>query len=260
MTSNLSHPARKPLRVWPGVVAVTALWIARFGVKAVVPGFTGFARGMIGALISTLVVLAWWTFFSRSPLAERFGALALVALGLGATWLASDVSMGPVWLIGYAIPVLCLSFVVWAVATRRLPDRTRRLTMAATILLSCGMWTLARMTGINGDHVAQFEWRWTSSHEEELLATAVDEATPSNPPAREAPAPAADAATAEESNGPASAGRRATASSDSRESRPIGRSRRPCSCGAAPSVRHGRRSRSRAIISTRRNNAGRKSS
>ncbi len=195
--SNSSAPARKSLRVWPGVVAVAALWIARFGVKAVVPGFTGFARGMMGAIVSTLVVLAWWTLFSRAPLGERFGALALMALGLGAAWFARDVSMGPVWFIGYAIPLLSLAFVAWGVAARRLPDRTRWMTMTATILLSCGVWTLARMTGINGDHVAQFEWRWTASHEEQLLAASADAASSAKPPAPERPAAPADVAPAD---------------------------------------------------------------
>ena len=37
---------RKPLRLWPGVVLVVLLLVARFGVKAVVPGFKGFALGM----------------------------------------------------------------------------------------------------------------------------------------------------------------------------------------------------------------------
>ena len=36
---------RKPLRLWPGVVAVVLLWLVRFGLKAVVPGFQGFALG-----------------------------------------------------------------------------------------------------------------------------------------------------------------------------------------------------------------------
>ena len=45
MTPAEGGRPRKPLRVWPGVVAAVALLLARFGVKAVVPGFTGFSRG-----------------------------------------------------------------------------------------------------------------------------------------------------------------------------------------------------------------------
>ena len=80
--------------------------------------------------------------------------------------------MGPLWLIGYAVPVACLALVIGAAASRRLADGPRRATLAAIILLACGVWTLVRMEGITGDHVAQFRWRWAKSSEERLQAQA----------------------------------------------------------------------------------------
>ena len=80
--------------------------------------------------------------------------------------------MGPLWLVGYAVPGLCLALVAGAAASRRLPDGPRRATMAATILLACGVWTLVRTEGISGDHAAEFGWRWAKSPEERLLAQA----------------------------------------------------------------------------------------
>ena len=58
---------RKPLRLWPGVVAVVALWLARFGVKALIPGFAGFQLGMMWGLGGVLAVVVWWAFLSRAP-------------------------------------------------------------------------------------------------------------------------------------------------------------------------------------------------
>ena len=161
---------RKQLRLWPGVAAVLLLWLSRIGVKALIPGFAGFALAMQGAIVCALAVILWWLFFSRAPRSERWGALALMTVGLGATWLLKHESMGPLWLLGYAVPVLCLAFVAWAVATRHLRNGFRRASMAVTILLACGMWTLVRTDGISGDHVAEFGWRWAASPEERLLA------------------------------------------------------------------------------------------
>lgn len=67
---------RKPLRLWPGVVAVALQWLAWFGVPAVVPG-AGF-YGVMGGIACGLAILLWWLFFSRAPWSERVGAIVLM--------------------------------------------------------------------------------------------------------------------------------------------------------------------------------------
>jgi outer membrane protein assembly factor BamB len=178
--------APKPLRVWPGVVAVVLLLLARFGVKAVVPGFTGFSRGMMWSFGAAALVLVWWLFFSRARWSERLGAVVLMGAGLGAAWLLRHESMGPLWLAGYALPGLWIALVAGAAAGRRLADGPRRATVAAAILIGCGVWTLVRSDGISGDHAARFGWRWAKSPEERLLAQPT--AAPA-PPAALLPSP-----------------------------------------------------------------------
>lgn len=177
-----------PLRVWPGVVAVALQWLARFGIKAVVPGIKGFGQSVMISLIFTLVLIVWWAFFSRARRKERFGALGLMAVALGATWLFRHDSMWLPWLLTYAIPILSLAFVAWAVATRHLPDRIRHATMVATILIACFGWLFVRQNGINGDHQAEFGWRWSASSEERLLAQTTNEPAQSAAPTTAAPA------------------------------------------------------------------------
>ena len=175
---------RKPLRLWPGVVAVVLQWLARFGIKAVVPGFKGFALAAQGGLIGAVATVVWWAFLSRAAWSERLGAIALMIVTLGAAWSLRHESMGPFWLFAYAIPILCLAFVAWAVASRRLAGGPRRATMVATVVLACGVWTLVRTEGISGDHVATFAWRWTKSPEERLMAQAgAPQAAPPSAPA-----------------------------------------------------------------------------
>ncbi|HEU4796255.1 MAG TPA: hypothetical protein VFT02_11535, partial [Pyrinomonadaceae bacterium] len=102
------------LRVWPAIIIVLLLWISRFGVKAVIPGIEGFGYGMMGSFALTILLLIWWAVFSRARWKERLGALGLIAAGLGAAWLFRHESMWVVWLVGYAVPVLSLAFVLWA--------------------------------------------------------------------------------------------------------------------------------------------------
>ena len=182
-----------PLRVWPGIVAVALQWLARFGIKALIPGIKGFGRGMMVSFVFTVALIVWWAFFSRASRKERFGGLGLIAAALGATWLFRHDSMWLPWLLAYAIPFLSLAFVIWAVATRRVPVRVRHATMVATILIACGAWLFVRQNGINGDHQAAFGWRWSKSSEERLLAETTNE--PAEPAAPTTAAPATTAAT-----------------------------------------------------------------
>lgn len=68
-----------------------------------------------------------------------------------------------------AVPGLSLTFVAWAVATQRLSDRLRRVSMVATILLACGVWTLVRTGGFTGNFQNDLKWRWAKTPEERLL-------------------------------------------------------------------------------------------
>jgi outer membrane protein assembly factor BamB len=88
-------------------------------------------------------------------------------------------------LVMYAIPVLSLAFVAWAVASRRMTDGLRRASMAVTIVLVCGAFALLRTGGVSGTGGSDFSWRWSPSPEERLLSRAGDEPT-ATPPARAA--------------------------------------------------------------------------
>jgi len=185
-----------PLRLWPGVVIVLLQWAARFGLPILDPDFT--AYGVMAGLAGGLALLVWWLFFSRAAWSDRLGAVAVVVVAMAATWPFLDVSiatgaMGFIFPI-LAMPGLCLAFVAWAAATRRLPAGPRRTTMAATILLSCAFWTLFRTGGFTGSFDNDLAWRWQATPEQRLLAqgnafvgsTALETTAPAAP---EPPAP-----------------------------------------------------------------------
>ena len=81
---------RKPLRLWPGVLAAVLLLLLRFVVPKVVPeglmGEAGAAMvGMFGGLGCALAIVVWWAFFSRARWSERLGAVVLMIVAMVAT-------------------------------------------------------------------------------------------------------------------------------------------------------------------------------
>ena len=172
----------KPLRLWPGVVAVALMWAIRFGLPLVVP--EALMVGAIGELVFAAAVIVWWLFFSRAPWLERIGGIVLIVAAMAVTPRILHPSiaggmMGMMFFM-YAIPVVCLALVVWAVATRHRSDRVRRATLVVAILFACSLFALVRTGGMTGDADSDIHWRWTKTPEERLLARG-----------GEAPAPAA---------------------------------------------------------------------
>jgi outer membrane protein assembly factor BamB len=189
MTSADDVATRKPLRLWPGVVAVVLQWL---GVLFFLVAPQGGIYGMLGAVLAGVIVVLWWLFFSRAPWLERLGALVLMPVAVVAVRLVVHPTiarggMGKM-LYFFSIPFLCLALVAWAAATRRLSAGPRRLALVAAILLGCSVLTLLRTAGVSGDGRADLHWRWTPTPEDRLLAQSRSEPlTLASPPAAHAP-------------------------------------------------------------------------
>lgn len=168
---------RKPLRLWPGVAAAVLLCVSRFVVPVVLPRAIAF--GMMGAVVCALAILVWWIFFSRAPWRERLGAVALMIVALFATsrLVHKSIAGGMMGMMFpmFAIPVMTIALVAWAVASRRLSGGLRYASLAASIFLACGVFTLLRTDGITGAGGSLLHWRWTPTPEQRLLAQAGDE-------------------------------------------------------------------------------------
>jgi outer membrane protein assembly factor BamB len=161
------------------VVIVLLQWLTRLGLPVIAPDFGSFA--VVSGPIGALAVVVWWVSFSRAPWSERVGAVLLMVAAIAATPYILHESvragnMGAQFFV-YAPAILSLGFVAWAVLTRDLPDRLRRGTMVATILLACGGFALFRNEGLSGEGVPDFTWRWAETAEERLLARAGDQPT-----------------------------------------------------------------------------------
>ncbi len=175
-TAQSNQPAsRKPLRLWPGVIAAVALAMFKLvAIPIVSPGAP--PVGLLGGLVAALAIAVWWVLFSRAPWSERVGAIVLMVVALFATSRVLHESIakapgGMLFLI-LAVPALGVALVAWAVATQRLSSGVRRATLAAVILLTCGVFGLLRSSGVTGDGEFELHWRWTPTPEQRLLAQA----------------------------------------------------------------------------------------
>jgi outer membrane protein assembly factor BamB len=171
-----NQPTRRPLRLWPGVLLAASLVLFRLVVFIVAPGAPPVV--FLGGLAVGLAIVLWWAFFSRAPWPERLGAVVLMGVALFATSRVLHVSIakagnGMLFPI-LAIPVVSFALVIWAAASRRLASGPRRASLAATILVTCGVFALLRTGGIKGEGGSEFHWRWTPTPEERLLAQAGD--------------------------------------------------------------------------------------
>ena len=194
MPNTHELPTRKPLRLWPGVAAAVLLLVIRFLLPVVAPTAVFFGMdaplvAILGGLVISLVIVIWWTLFSRAPWSERLLVLAVMVVAVVATKPLTHISiqngmMGKMFFIYAVPPTITLALVAWAVASRRLSQGPRRAAMVLAILLGCAVWILVRTNGILGG-VADLEWRWTPSAEERLLAQA--EADPKPPAPMETP-------------------------------------------------------------------------
>jgi outer membrane protein assembly factor BamB len=187
----------RSIRLWPGVTAGALIVLFLLSGRAVSPDAMFFGLplpviGLLGSVVAAFTVILWWLFGSRVSWSERLGALALMVLAIVLTRPLLDESiagagMGLMYYF-FAIQTVSLAFVVWAVATRRLPAGARRSTMVLAVAIGCAVWTLARTDGVRGTGGSDFRWRWTPTPEERLLAQPVE--PPSAVPlARNADAP-----------------------------------------------------------------------
>jgi outer membrane protein assembly factor BamB len=162
----------RPLRLWPGVLAVTLEWLAWFVPPLVHPEAGPW--GLIASMLAGVAVLAWWAFFSRASGQERvLVLLALVAaVALARLFVHPSIAGAGMGMLYYfqALPVVNAALVLALVVSRTRTLARRRATVVAALFAGAGLFTLVRTGGITGGGVSDFHWRWSASSEERLVA------------------------------------------------------------------------------------------
>jgi len=170
---------QKSLRLIPGVVIVIIQWFLWMLLPLIFPGPWVIAVGVFGGFLGGIAVLIWWAFFSRAPRFERWSAVVLWILALYITSIFTHESitsgMQGMMFPAFAIPVLSLAFVIWAVISRNFSFNLRRISMLTCIILASGVWMLLRSEGMTGDTRIDLAWRWSKTYEERFLSQSGDE-------------------------------------------------------------------------------------
>jgi len=172
-TNSKDGVPEKALRILPGILIVSIQWLLWFVLQKIFTGPWLVAVSVFGGFLGGIAVLIWWTFFSRAPRFDRWNAVVLWILSLFVAYTFTDESittgMQGMMFPAFAIPVLSLAFVIWAVIFRNSGTTKRRISMLITILLASGVWILLRSDGMTGDARIDLAWRWAKTPEERLL-------------------------------------------------------------------------------------------
>ena len=132
------------------------------------------ARFFVGLLIVPLVVLVgivlWWLFASRLRWSDRLLVVGTLAAVTAGTMFAADTSFRGIALVVYALPIAVSAWLGWLVLSCLFPWPIRRAGLLL-VFIAVGMGcSLLRMTAWMGSFVAKFDWRWTPTPEQKLLA------------------------------------------------------------------------------------------
>ncbi|MGE0605977.1 MAG: PQQ-binding-like beta-propeller repeat protein [Pirellulales bacterium] len=165
------QPVIRPLRVWPAVILLALLGLARFCFYLTEePSMVQFMLAMFGPMVVGLATAIWWAFASRGTRGERWlGLLALVGIGLG-TFFGAHVTMRSMWFTFFALPSGLAAFMGTLLLLGRLrsPLRTGAALLAAAV--GFGYWDLIQIDGLWGGFQTTFLYRWEPNSEQRNLA------------------------------------------------------------------------------------------
>lgn len=171
ISAPVSPTAPRSLRLWPGLIVVAILLGMIFIPGWFAPGsYVAFMSMFYAPFVGGTLLLVWWLFFSRAPWLDRIIVpLVAIAVGLVMTKIA-DKTM-PFGLLLYGVPTICTVWVAWLAISGGMPWSTRRIGLLSALLVAWGYFGLVRLDGIQGDMKSQISWRWTSTAEQQFLAS-----------------------------------------------------------------------------------------
>jgi outer membrane protein assembly factor BamB len=171
----------RPRFVWAILILVAAFWAILSLLKVFdLPIYAGFFSSVGSCALLTLLFTVWWFVFGGGWLRDRaLVFVSLIAIGIVFARFI-DKTVGPIGLIFFGVPVGISLIAIWLLVTRNRSAAVREIGMLAAFSLVCGLMTVIRGDGIDGNQKPALAWRWTRSAEDLYLASRSADATAAN--------------------------------------------------------------------------------
>jgi outer membrane protein assembly factor BamB len=158
-------------RVWPALLIIALFWAARLLLASLdLPIFQRFMGTLAATAFLILAFLLWWSIDRRGRRGQRLVPVLAWLIGGVLVGVLTFKSLGPMPLILTAMPWVFTAWAFWIVLARAASIQNPRLSLAAVIVLTWGVFTLVRMEGLTGEGGTSLAWRWSPTAEERYLA------------------------------------------------------------------------------------------
>lgn len=169
--SSTASAEFRTLRVWPALLLVALMIVARYGPAFLEGGLSVYWMiAVFGPMLCCLLMLIWWLTTSRATWKERiFGSLALLA-ALAIIFALADPTMRGPGMVNITVPMGMIAFALGVAWLRS--HRPAGRTGLAVLLAFAGFAfsLLLRNEGMTGDYTFDLHWRWKQSSEALMLA------------------------------------------------------------------------------------------
>ena len=181
-------PPVRPLRIWPALVLVVLIVLARFGPAYLEGGLSNYWMvAVFGPLLCCVLMLIWWLALSRATWKERvFGFLGLLVALAVTLALVHPTMRGP-GTTYLSAPMGMVFFGLSAAWLAKRPPLTRTGLSLLLAFVGFGYSMLLRNEGMTGEYAMDTHWRWKTTAEATMLAarSASEGRAPSSPGAHE---------------------------------------------------------------------------
>lgn len=161
----------RPLRIWPAVVLLLGMAVARFVPFAIEDApILLLMVSVFGPVIFGGMLLLWWLTFSLATMKERIvGFIGALLIAVGCVLSLDETMIGPGIMMVVA-PLGTAAFGIGAVLLSRWLSFKR--TIVVLLIAACGFGyaTLLRSEGMWGHFALDLHWRWEPTAEEAMLA------------------------------------------------------------------------------------------